>query len=344
MSRRKNDVFAQAIVGLFMIVVVALLAYFTIVISGIDVLSGKSKTRMTIQFDAVGGLKDHDSVMYRGTKVGIVEKVAVTSTNLLVRISIDENVVLRESYRITVCSLSMLGGNYLMLEEGSGEKLDLVTTLFRGETPSDWMRDVSRITKNMDSIMNREELHQIISNVAAVAERARAIADKTDAIITRVEHGEGMIGKLMSSNGKLYDDVEQTVNNAREITEKIKQGEGLAGRLLAKDDHTLDDLRDGIAAFRKACESFDMGDAKTDVKAAVVDVRAVIEKGGKLIENLNAVAENLRNGKGTLGRLANEDGMYSEVEGLIRDCRQIIDNYRDTTPISTFSSLATGAL
>lgn len=36
--------------------------------------------------------------------------------------------------------------------------------------------------------------------------------------------------------------------------------------------------------------------------------------------------------------------MYDEIDGIIRDARQVLDNYRDTTPISTFSSLATGAL
>ena len=54
--------------------------------------------------------------------------------------------------------------------------------------------------------------------------------------------------------------------------------------------------------------------------------------------------ERLEKGEGTLGKLANESGLYNEVEGLIKDCRQIIDNYRDTTPIATFSSLLTGAL
>ena len=29
---------------------------------------------------------------------------------------------------------------------------------------------------------------------------------------------------------------------------------------------------------------------------------------------------------------------------ITQDVRQVIDNYRDTTPISTFTSLATGAL
>ena len=36
--------------------------------------------------------------------------------------------------------------------------------------------------------------------------------------------------------------------------------------------------------------------------------------------------------------------MYDEVNAVIKDVRQIVDNYRDTTPITTFGSLATGAL
>ena len=35
---------------------------------------------------------------------------------------------------------------------------------------------------------------------------------------------------------------------------------------------------------------------------------------------------------------------YRVIKGLVQDVRQTVDNYRDTTPISTFSSLATGAL
>ena len=39
--RRNNDVFSEAIVGLFMVAVLALLVYFTIIISGVDVLKGR---------------------------------------------------------------------------------------------------------------------------------------------------------------------------------------------------------------------------------------------------------------------------------------------------------------
>ena len=63
MSRKKNDAFHEAIVGLFMLAVLALLVYFTVVISGVDVLTGRQKVKVNIVFTEVGGLKDHDSVM-----------------------------------------------------------------------------------------------------------------------------------------------------------------------------------------------------------------------------------------------------------------------------------------
>lgn len=372
MSKRKNETFAQLVVGTFMIAVVALLGYFTIVVSGVDVLAGRSKTHMTIMFDQVGGLKEHDNVMYRGTKVGTVVRVDVTPSNLLVRADVDANVILRRSCRIAVCNLSVLGGNYLMLEEGAGETMDLAKDVFRGETPTDWMQDVKRIASTMNDLVNRPEMQEIVSNVTAVSARARQIADKADGILTRINNGEGLVGKLMSADNKLYRDLEESVANMSEITDRVRRGEGLvghilskddrlysdlestvsnvnevvarvsqgegfAGRLLSRDDRLYEDLRESVAAFRATCESLNLGDAKGDMKTLVAN-------GSRLMENLNAVAERLKSGEGTLGKLANEPGMYNEVEGLIKDCRQIIDNYRDTTPIATFSSLLTGAL
>ena len=337
MSKRKNETFAQLAVGAFMIAVIALLGYFTIVVSGADVFAGRSKARMTIVFDQVGGLKEHDNVMYRGTKVGTVERVDVTPSNLLVRANVDANVILRRSCRITVCNLSVLGGNYLMLEEGAGETMDLAKDVFRGETPTDWMQDVKRIASTMNDLVNRPEMQEIVSNVTAVSARARQIADKADGILTRINNGEGLVGKLMSADNKLYRDLEESVSNVNEVVARVSRGEGFAGRLLSQDDKLYEDLRESVSAFRATCESLNLGDAKGDMKTLVAN-------GSRLMENLNAVAERLKGGEGTLGKLANEPGMYNEIEGLIKDCRQIIDNYRDTTPIATFTSLITGAL
>ena len=339
MKNRKSEAFTQGVVGVFMLTVLMLMGYFTIVISGVDVLSGRHRVPVRVAFTQVGGLKDRDNVMYRGTKVGVVERVEVTPSNLVVTARIDSNVILREGYSATVCSLSMLGGTYLRLDEGEGESLDLETTLFHGVTPTDWMEDLRQIASTVNGFVSGPEIGVIVTNAVEASEKAREFAedakrmaddvkafidkanhfaDKAVTVADRVERGEGMVGKLLSSDDTVYDDFKETMANAKEISAKVNR------------DKVFDDLEAGIAAFRKAAEEF--------------DAKGMSERGAALLADLGVVADRLKNGEGTLGRLSNDTELYDEVKGLMKDVREVVDNYRDTTPISTFTSLATGAL
>ncbi|MBR4476341.1 MAG: MCE family protein [Kiritimatiellae bacterium] len=379
MSRKRSNAFSEFVTGLFMLVVLALLAYFTIVISGVDLIRGRERIQVRIMFDGVGGLKDHDNVMYRGTKVGTVEDVILTETNLVAVVEIDKSVVLRTGYRACVQSMSLLGGNHLVLEEGEGEIITLGEETLRGETPSDWMKDITEVAKNLKNLTGDKGVDAIVTNLKVMSEKVRDISERVErgegtlgrlmssddtlyndiqstvkelretaananVIAARLANGEGTLGRMMSSDDTLYNDIHSTVTELREtaananiISTRLVNGEGPLGRLLSEDETVLEDLKGAIAAFRKSCESFDV----TELKEGATDV---VNRAGTLIDSLNVVADRLKNGEGTLGRLAADDTLYKEVEGLVRDIRQVIDNYRDTTPISTFSSLATGAL
>lgn len=343
MSRRKGAV-AETVTGLFVLAVLATLVYFTVVISGVDLVSGRRKVHADVVFEKVGGLKEHDSVMYRGTKVGSIAGIALSPSNLVVRMEIDESVVLREGYAVRVCSLSLLGGNYLEIEEGTGEPLDVATTLLRGETPADWMRDVASIARNLSELTSGADLRNVLANLEAASAEAKTI-------LARLGRGEGTVGKLLSSDETLYADARTTlanaaaasadfksaVSNASEIAARINAGEGTIGRLVSADDALYGDLQSAVASCRKAFDSLDFGSASTNVQHVAAGA-------AKLVDSLNALAQRLERGEGTMGRLLADPKLYDEVEALVRDVRQVIDNYRDTTPISTFSSLATGAL
>lgn len=379
MSRRKSNAFAEFITGVFMLVVLALLAYFTIIISGVDLIRGRERVRVAIAFDGVGGLKNHDNVMYRGTKVGTVEDVELTETNLIAVVEIDKSVILRTGYRATVQSMSLLGGNHLVLEEGEGEIIPLGVGLLHGEKPSDWMRDIAEAVKNLNDITGGDGLNAIVSNLTVMSEKVRDISERVErgegtlgkllssddtvygdlqatvsnanVVAARLAGGEGTIGRLLSDDGTVYNDLRSTLANASEasvdfkytvsnanvIAARLANGEGPLGRLLASDETVLDDLKAAIASFKTACDSFDVSGLKGEASD-------VLARAGTLVDSLNVVAARLANGEGTLGRLAADDTLYKEIEGLVRDLRQVLDNYRDTTPISTFTSIATGAL
>ena len=361
-----------------MVAVLALLVYFTVVISGVDVLFGREKALARIAFTDVGGLKERDNVVYRGMKVGIVEKIELAPTNVMVTVLVDRGVVLREGCHASVSALSLLGGNYLLLEEGAGAVQPLATT------------DLGKIAGSLNEVLNDGSFRSIISNFEATAENvnkivarvergegtagrllsrddtvyqdlreavagakravgdaektfdgARKTFDHAAAVAERLDRGEGTLGRLLSKDDAVYADLKQTLANAAAISARIERGEGTLGRLTAKDDALWGDLTNAVANVRAATAKLKSGEG---LLGRAFNDAALADDAAKLVANLRTVSERLEKGEGTLGRLMTERELYDEVNATIKDVRQIIDNYRDTTPITTFGALATGAL
>lgn len=388
--KKNSDVFSEVVVGVFMVAVLALLVYFTVVISGVDVLFGREKALARIAFTDVGGLKERDNVVYRGMKVGIVEKIELAPTNVMVTVLVDRDVVLRETCQASVSALSLLGGNYLLLEEGAGAVQPLATTVFRGDPPIDWVRDLGKIAGSLNEVLNDGSFRSIVSNFEATAENvnkivarvergegtagrrlsrddtvyqdlreavagakravgdaektfdgARKTFDHAAAVAERLDRGEGTLGRLLSKDDAVYADLKQTLANAAAISARIERGEGTLGRLTAKDDALWGDLTNAVANVRAATAKLKSGEG---LLGRAFNDAALADDAAKLVANLRTVSERLEKGEGTLGRLMTERELYDEVNAAIKDVRQIIDNYRDTTPITTFGALATGAL
>ena len=341
MSRKNNDVFSEVVVGIFMVAVIALLGYFTIVISGVDILFGRTRATATIAFRDVGGLKERDNVVYRGMKVGAVEKITLGVSNILVQVSVDDDVVLRKTCRVSVSALSLLGGNYLLLEEGSGEPLPLETTVFHGEPPVDWMRDLGAIARNLNDLTSDGSVKSIVTNF-------EAMSANLNAIVARVERGDGTFGKLLSTNETLYADLRDTLSSAKSaatniaaVALRVERGEGTMGQLFSTNDTAYADLKASLANIRKVTDDLKAGQG---LAGRLVYDKKLGADASELLDNLKGVSDRLAKGSGTLGKLMTDQELYNEVNALIKDVRQIVDNYRDTTPVSTFGSLIMGGL
>lgn len=371
--KKNNDFFSELIVGVFMVAVLALLGYFTIVISGVDLLTGKERVRVAVDFTDVGGLKERDNVIYRGMKVGNVERIALMPGHVMVTINVDKDVVLREKCLITVEATSLLGGNFLLAEEGTGAEMPLATTVFRGTPPADWMRDLGQIARRLNDITAEGGIKNIVSNFEAMSTKMQLVVD-------RIERGEGTLGKLLSTNDQVYVDIASTVASAKTIAGRLERGEGTAGKLLSSDDTVYQDLKGTFARAARVsetlCERLEKGEGTVgklfskddslyrDLQGSIANVKAVTQRiaGGegllgratqdkefaddaaRLLANLKEFSEKLAKGDGTIGKAVNDPQLYNEVNGLIKDVRQVVDNYRDTTPISTFAGLVGGAL
>lgn len=153
-----------------------------------------------------------------------------------------------------------------------------------------------------------ELVHAIRRGVVegAVLSNLQAAAQQLRDVADRVASGQGTLGRLLSADDTLYRDLAAAVSSLRAIAERLEKGEGTLGRMLAEDSRLYEDLTATLASLR-------------------------------------TITDGLERGQGVLGRLLKDDSLYLEIQEAVSELRATIDDFRETAPLTTFSSVFFGA-
>jgi phospholipid/cholesterol/gamma-HCH transport system substrate-binding protein len=258
---------------------------------------------VAVLFSEVSGLREGDPVFLRGMKVGVVKETALDNSHVVVRADLDVPVKFREGYKVEVVASSMLGGKQLKIEEGS----------------------LSAPLLPEDALITGTEPTDILEELGAAVAGLRQMTDQVSEgkgtigkliqddelynnlrdVSAKLAHGEGTIGKLLNEE-TIYNDLKATMSNLQEVSGRLANGEGTLGKLLAKDDQLYQ-----------------------DISATMTNLRTITDKVGS--------------GEGTLGKLVNDDQIYVEAQKLLKELRAAIDDMRETSPVTTFSTVLFGA-
>ena len=106
--------------------------------------------------------------------------------------------------------------------------------------------------------------------------------------------------------GKMIDNLKDVSVQLKQIAERLNSGEGTLGKLLSADDRMYKDLSDAVASLKR-------------------------------------ISEKIEKGEGLLGRLVQDDSLYEEIESVIGEVRATVDDYRETAPVVSFTSIFFGA-
>ena len=356
---RSRSVGVETVVGLFVAMVFLGLAIFTIVISG-STLFNKNLSRISVALPDGMGLKRSDPVIARGTPVGTVERVYYAEGMVHVDAILDSPVVLHEGYDITVVSTSILGGRQLVIKEGdlSGPAIEDTASLV-GSAPADLFEDATEIVSHVSQ--GEGPLGKIIfdetmaSNLAAIIDNFRVISADISNFTAKVTSGEGTLGRIV------YDDVLATnlvtgiadlraaAADISNMTAKVTSGEGALGRLFY-DDAMAADLTNAVSSIKTIAARLENGEGTLgklldpDDTEAWDDLKTAIADAKDSLANLKSITERLENGEGTLGKLLSSDTeMYDNLNGLLKDGRELLDDMREASPVSTLSDLVIGA-
>jgi phospholipid/cholesterol/gamma-HCH transport system substrate-binding protein len=281
----------QALVGLFVIVVAALL------ITTLFILSGsfeKGNIPYHAYFKNAGGLGPGTEVRYAGgPPVGRVSKVAVDpsdATRMKVDFSVNPNVPVKTDSTVLITSTSPLGENFLGIKPGTNAAPRAPKDSFLKSTEYTSFADIGEKFSEL-----APSAQQLILNLNdRVAELKVTLARVND--LLNDENRANIAGSLSDVRGMLKEDrplVHQTLGHVNEATANLKP-------LIASFQKTSDDANQTVLHLDGM-----LTENRADIRQAVLQLRSALDSANSILaslndtigsnqENLDEIIDNLR--------------------------------------------------
>jgi len=261
----------------------------------------------------------------------------------------------------------------------AGNTLDQASKIFTDA--QDALAKAGRALDNADqAFANFKEVTSTIDKdeLKATVDSARKAFEGIEQVTTDLREGKGLAARLLNDEA-LSADVDQLASDAKEVAASLKQitanleaGQGSIGKAL-KDDELYVELKtaatqasEAFASVQKLADqattgqgplqkllydenlSKDLDQIAADTKAFTAALAKLSEglEGSKLaetIDELHNITAAISEKKGTAGMLIYEDTLHKQLTGALTSVQQMLDDFREQSPILTFAGAIFGA-
>jgi phospholipid/cholesterol/gamma-HCH transport system substrate-binding protein len=228
--------------------------------------------KITTDFRNISGLQAGNNIRFSGIEVGIVDNIKIINDSTVqVELLIRRNV----QQFIKADSYASIGSSGII-----GDKIIIIT---QGSTAASMAEDGQHI-------LSKEPLEtdDIMKSLKTTAESAEIITMQLAEIMTNINNGQGMLGRLISDS-TIAENVNLTIENFR------KSSEGL--------DETIEITKENVFAFM---ESLQKTAAKTEVAS----------------NELGEIMTKINNGEGAIGMLLKDSSIVNNIDETIINLRE----------------------
>lgn len=230
------------------------------------------------------GILPKTHVKTNGVSVGKVKEVRLEVDHTKVIIEVDADVKIPRNSTLDVRTVGLLGDKFIEIS--------------RAKDTGDYLANGDMIPRSTDST----DMTELLSTAGSIAKDIKRITGSLANVLGEKE-GEQRIRDIVTN-------VESIAENAKGI---LADNRADIRRLVANLEHASNNVRhllddDNRDKIDRIIASFDQ--SMEDVKAATHSIRTVSDK--------------VERGEGTLGKLLNDDKAIAELEGAIKDIRDVI--------------------
>jgi phospholipid/cholesterol/gamma-HCH transport system substrate-binding protein len=116
-----KDTKLELIVGVFVLIGIAALAYLAIKLGKLEIVGGHQRDIQAV-FDSVAGLKTGAGVEVAGVQVGQVKRIALDGERALVTLAVQPHVKVYQDAIASIKTRGLIGDKYVSLSPGGSDK------------------------------------------------------------------------------------------------------------------------------------------------------------------------------------------------------------------------------
>ena len=299
-------------VGIFAVIGVVILSYLSIRVGEIPLAKRQNRINVYVLFDTAGGLEEKAEVRLAGVVIGRVVRISLQNGKAAVEAAIERSAQLRVDARARVTAQSMVGASYLeFLPASTTAALAKEGTMFRGEvTPG-----FSELAGSTTALMTKLSL--IADDVKLVSESVKnAIGTKQGeqqlkGLIQKLDQAISNMNLMVAQNRQ---DVDKAVAAIREFAETLRD---VTPRVMQKVEQLADRANSMVSGNQ------------AEVKNMMRKLDAASGRLNDVLANIQEVTKDIKEGKGTIGKLVTKDTVHQELTNTLSEFRQTMSSAKE---------------
>jgi phospholipid/cholesterol/gamma-HCH transport system substrate-binding protein len=293
MPRTRSLAWSELKIGLLTITAIVIAAVLIMSLTGAKGWFWQRYTLKT-RFPNVAGLAAGSPVRVAGVQVGSVKEIVFAGEQVDVVFDVNKKV----QERITDKSIAFLGSVSLL----GSSAVDITPTTSGTPIPEYGYVPQGRAK----------------GQFADIAEQASGTIDEVTGLVHDLRQGKGSAGKLIADD-RLYNELQQFVATAGQMTREIQQGRGTVGKLL-KDPKAAQSLEASMKNIEDMTRKLNSGEGSL---GRLLKDEEFSKSLTAATTNLKGVTDRLNRGEGTAGKLLTDDALYTRLNAITTQFEQL---------------------
>ncbi|HNY64161.1 MAG TPA: MlaD family protein [Deltaproteobacteria bacterium] len=333
----------EAKVGMFVVAIVVTFVVLLYQIGDLN-LNRKGTYEITMVFPTVEGLKKGSQLELAGVQVGTVKEIHLNGVNTAtVTAAIDEDVRIPIDSTASIATKGVLGDRIIIIKPGtSSNTIEPGGNLARTSVPPSLdtlleklgqiAGNLTELTGSLNATLGDEEMMRgILTSIRRLSEdTAEMVASNKENVTTTIANMKDVSASLVV----ISQNFTTTSEDIRDIAGTIRSGNGTLGKLVY-DDRLYASLTESMESLQKLTSNIQEDNTISLLLSDPTLYYNLVE----ISENFKTVSDNLASGKGTLGRILNDDELYTNLNEAVRNVNQAAQGLNEQVPITVMGTV-----